>query len=270
MSNVRELTAGRLSLAQRVLRVAKRLGLVRIARWNAAASRRAAAAAHRFQYLVEWGVDSPEWFDHYLDQFYFWHHNRNALTWERGVASAFALQTSTVDTRPRVLELCSGDGFNTYHFYSLLAESIVAIDFDPDAVSFANSHHQAPNVDFRLADIRHGLPEEDFDNVIWDASIQHFTDDETMSLMSDIRARLGAAGILSGCTVADDGTGAKQLRYHEREFKAREDLAAFLARWFKSVEVWETTYPDRRNLYFYASNGALPRDRGLTTVSNAQ
>ena len=270
MPNVRELTARRLSLAQRVLRVAKRLGLVRIARWNAAASRRAAAAAHRFQYLVEWGVDSPEWFDHYLDQFYLWHHNRNALTWERGVASAFALQTSTIHARPRVLELCSGDGFNTYHFYSLLAESIVAIDFDPDAIRFAKSHHQAPNVDFRLADIRHDLPEEDFDNVIWDASIQHFTDKETMSLMSDICARLGVAGILSGCTVADDGSGAKQLRYHEREFKGREDLAAFLARWFKSVEVWETIYPGRRNLYFYASNGALPRDRGLTVVSNAQ
>lgn len=270
MSNVRELTAGRLSLVQRVLRVAKRLGLVRIARWNAAVSRRAAAAAHRFQYLVEWGVDSPEWFDHYLDQFYLWHHNRNALTWERGVASAFALQTSTSDATPRVLELCSGDGFNTYHFYSLLAKSIVAIDFDPDAVRFAKSHHRAPNIDFRMADIRHDLPEENFDNIIWDASIQHFTDEETMSLMSGIRTRLGAVGILSGCTVADNGTGAKHFRYHEREFRRRDDLSAFLARWFKSVEVWETAYPGRRMLYFYASNGALPRDRGLTTVSNAQ
>jgi hypothetical protein len=76
---------------------------------------------------------------------------------------------------------------------------------------------------------------------------------------------------LSGCTVADNGTGAKHFRYHEREFRRRDDLSAFLARWFKSVEVWETAYPGRRMLYFYASNGALPRDRGLTTtVSNAQ
>lgn len=270
MSDVRELTPGRLSLPKRVLRAAKRLGLVRIARWNSATSRRAAAAAHRFQYLVEWGVDSPEWFDHYLDQFYFWHRNRNALTWERGVASAFALQASTTVAHPRVLELCSGDGFNTYHFYSLLAKSIIAIDFDPDAVRFAKTHHQAPNIDFRLADIRHDLPEGEFDNVIWDASIQHFTDGETISLMSNICALLGSSGILSGCTVADNGTGEKQLRYHEREFKGREDLSEFFARWFKNVEVWETVYPGRRNLYFYASNGALPRDRGMTTVLNAQ
>ena len=185
------------------------------------------------------------------------------------MASVFALQTSASDS-PRVLELCSGDGFNTYHFYSLLAKSIVAIDFDPDAIRFARSHHQAPNIDFRLADIRHDLPDIVFDNVIWDASIQHFTDDETTVLMAEIRTCLGAVGILSGCTVADNGTGGKQLRYHEREFKGREDLSAFLARWFKNVEVWETVYPGRRNLYFYATNGALPRDRGLTTVSQAQ
>ena len=42
----------------------------------------------------------------------------------------------------RMLEICCGDGFNTRHFYSTRARSIIALDFD-EAPTPAERVHRA-------------------------------------------------------------------------------------------------------------------------------
>ena len=87
-----ERTPGPLTVVQKALRVAKTvLPLVPLARASSRATRAIASGAHYWQFLVEWGVDNPEYFDHYLDQFYAWGATRNSLPWERGVYSGFAI-----------------------------------------------------------------------------------------------------------------------------------------------------------------------------------
>lgn len=263
-----ERTPGKLSGIQKVLRGVKiATPLVGFARLNSRVARRIASAAHHFQFNVEWGVDNPEFFEHHLDQYYSWRHTRNSLPWERGVYSTMALQaTTTPTTKPTVLDLCCGDGFNDYYFYSLLAESVTAIDFDPDAIKVAKRTNQAPNVTYVLGDIRSDIPEGQFDNIVWDAAIEHFTEAETTALMGTIASRLKPTGILSGYTIVEAEDGHRHLHQHEYEFHGKEDLARFLTPWFETVQVWTTTFPNRTNLYFYATNHRLPSETDLMMI----
>lgn len=252
--------------ARALSRAKKSLPVVPAARGLSKLTRSLSAQAHRLQYVVEWSVDNPEYFDHFIDSHYQWHAMRQSFPWERGVYSSLALQATRGVMPPRVLELCCGDGFMTYHFYSSQATSIIAIDFDPEAIASARRNCSARNIAFRLGDIRTDMPSGTFDNIIWDAAIEHFTEDEITTLMSGIRDRLAPGGILSGYTIVEPEHGGTHLHQHEYEFHDKEDLLRFLTPWFANVQVFQTVFPARTNLYFFASDGPLPLDRDIAVT----
>jgi SAM-dependent methyltransferase len=215
-----------------------------------------ASSAHQRLMAVQWGgAAHPEHFDHHIDLFYQWLASRNSLWVERGVFGSLALRGGDV------LELACGDGFNARNFYSLRSTRVLACDVDPSAIEVASRKNSAPNVEFRLADIRTSMPDGLFENVIWDAAIEHFTPDEISQIMRGIRARLEPRGVLSGYTIVE-GPAGKSLSHHEYEFKSKEDLMRFLTPHFANVTVFETKYPGRHNLYFWASDADLPFGRG--------
>lgn len=221
------------------------------------ASRKIAARAHSAQMHYEWIVPpQPEWFDHFSDQFYLFRKSQTPLWAERGIFGLLAMKQGA-----DVLELCCGDGFNAYHFYSIRAKRIISVDFDKDAIPHAKKFNQAPNVEFRLCDIRNEMPEGQFDNIVWDAAIEHFTEEEIAAIMKGIKDRLKPGGVLTGYTIVEREDGQKSLTHHEREFKSMNDLKAFIEPHFQHVKVFETIYPVRHNLYFYASDGVLPFDK---------
>ena len=78
--------------------------------------------------------------------------------------------------------------------------------------------------------------------------------------MLDIKYRLSTDGVLSGYTIVERDDGVKHIHQHEYEFRNKEDLLQFLAPHFLNVRVFETKYPTRHNLYFWASDGVLPFD----------
>lgn len=168
-----------------------------------------------------------------------------------------------------MLELCCGDGFNARNFYSLISESVVACDFDPLILKIARRKNHAPKVRFVQADIRTDIPTGLFDNVIWDAAIEHFTPDEIDAILTNITRRLRPHGILSGHTIVEKTGGQKHLTHHEYEFKDKEDLRRFLTPHLKNVWVFETIYPDRHNLYFWASEGPITFSPQWTRACNA-
>jgi hypothetical protein len=99
---------------------------------------------HFAQFALQWGfAPRPEWFDHYLDQHWQWSATNNGLWVERGVFSYLVLKDKS-----RMLEICSGDGFNTKHFYSIKCQSIAALDFDETAVSHTRRYNSAPNITY--------------------------------------------------------------------------------------------------------------------------
>ena len=156
-----------------------------------------------------------------------------------------------------MLEICCGDGFNAWHFYSTRAKSIIALDFNEDAIPHARRYQFRTEHHLRQETFAPDCREWPFDNIVWDAAIEHFTEKEIDSIMGAIVERLGADGILSGYTLTEDKTGRKSNALHEYEFKDKEDLRRFFTPHFKFVRVWDTIYPTRHNLYFVASQHAV-------------
>ncbi len=207
-------------------------------------------AAHKRLMKAKWSIgETPEHFDHTLDNFYQWPETGNSLWLERGVFANASLKRGG-----NVLELCCGDGFNAANFYAHLANKVIACDFDPSAIKSAKTNWKKPNVDFLIADIRTQMPEGKFDNITWDAAIEHFTEKEIDKLMSDIKSRLCKDGVLSGYTLVERDDGEKHIHQHEYEFKSKEDLMRFLKPHFSNVITFETIFPSRHNLYFWASD----------------
>ena len=244
---------------QQILRFVKSVTpALAFARTLSAISRRVNSSIHKFQFLIEWGVDNPEHFDHFLEQHYSWRKDKYSIVCERGVLSSIALQKEGQKSLPRALELCCGDGFNTLHFYSVHAASITAVDFDTDAIANARKRNSAKNIEYQLCDIRTQIPDGPFENIIWDAAIEHFTDEEVEGIFTQIMKSLAPSGVLSGYTLLENDDGKMHLHQHEREFTSKSDLARLLSPHFKNVHVLQTAMPTRENLYFFASNGPLP------------
>jgi SAM-dependent methyltransferase len=211
--------------------------------------RKVSAFTHFSQFVLQWGFDPrPEWFDHYLDQHWQFSAKNNGLWVERGVFSRMVLKPNS-----RMMEICCGDGFNARHFYSSKAASILALDFDKDAIPHARRYNSTPNITYVQKDIREGLPAGPLDNIVWDAAIEHFTEAEIDKLLREIVSLLGSDGVLSGYTLTEAVDGKKSNALHEYEFKDKADLRRFFTPHFKFVKVWETIYPTRHNLYFVAS-----------------
>jgi SAM-dependent methyltransferase len=172
--------------------------------------RKLSAFSHFAQFAVQWGFNPrPEWFDHYLDQHWQWSAKNNGLWVERGVFSRLVMKPNA-----KMLEICCGDGFNARHFYSSKASSIIALDFDKDAIPHAKRYNSAPNITYIQQDIRTGPPPGPFDNVVWDAAIEHFTETEIDQIMRELVQRLGSDGILIGYTLTEAADGRKSNALH--------------------------------------------------------
>ena len=211
--------------------------------------------SHKTQFLIDWSVNAPENFDHQIDLNWQWHTKRSSFPFERGVFSNLAISNGS-----DILDLCCGDGFNSYYFYSQRAKSVTAIDFDQFAIKWARRNYKTTNLKFEVCDIRTSIPDGPFHNVVWDAAVEHFTENEITNIMSRIKQVLTPKGVLSGHTITEAPDGGKHLHQHEYEFHDKADLARFLSPHFKNIHVFETVFPERTNLYFYATDGELPTD----------
>jgi ubiquinone/menaquinone biosynthesis C-methylase UbiE len=214
-----------------------------------------AAASHKRLFWVTWGIPKrPESFDHHIDLLYFWQNSRISHWLERGVYNTLALKSGGT-----LLEIACGDGFNARNFYSGIVKTVIACDLDKKALATAKWKNKAPNIEFVLADVRYAMPGGDFDNIVCDMAMEHFNVEEIESLMVNIKNRLSKKnGIFSGTTIVEKDDGKKSLEQHEYEFKNMADLKRFLDPYFKNVIVFETIYPSRHNLYFWASDATIP------------
>ena len=221
--------------------------------------------SYRHLKWIQWRIaPKPEYFDHHIDLYYQWIATRNPLWLERGIFGGLTLKGG------KTLELACGDGFNACNFYSSKSKTIIACDFDPKAIKTAKLKNYSPNIKYIQADIRVNMPQGQFDNVVWDAAIEHFTPDEIKKILFDIKKRLKGNGILCGYTIVERKNQTKSLSQHEYEFKNKEDLLSFISPHFKNVKIFETIYPERHNLYFWASDreDAIPFNNNWPNVIN--
>jgi len=205
------------------------------------------AGSHHLQYKVEGFLrPSAEWFDHEIDVQWQWPARQRSMFLERGVLNTLAIRPGG-----EILEICCGDGFNAHRFYAERGAKVLAIDHNRAALAHARRFHARPNVEYRHCDIRLGLPEGPFDNIIWDSAIHHFTLPELAVILESVHRSLAGGGVLSGYTVIEPG---ESYSYARVSFTDPEALADLLAGEFAHVAVLETPDVLRRNLYFFASD----------------
>jgi SAM-dependent methyltransferase len=224
--------------------------------------------SHSLQMRLEWEVLShSNYFDHYLN-LHGWHSSQNPMWTERGCFNLLAMKQGA-----KVLELCCGDGFNTYHYYSQRANKVVAIDQNEATIAHARTNHSADNIEYGLCNIIENLPVGEFDNVmefdnvIWDDAIAVFSRREISQILKLLKAKMKMDGVLSGCTHSIHPDAPNLYPHFKSFFDSRDDLAALFSSDFKNVKVFETVYPSRHNLYFFASDGVLPFDPGWSCQS---
>lgn len=196
-------------------------------------------------------ANPPEWFDHRADLYQF-RQNRNPLWAERGVLSREPMFAGC-----RVLDMCCGDGFYSYHFFASTAAHVDAIDFDAPAIEQAHRLYALDNVSYAVSDIRTDeFPSPRYDVIVWDGAIEHFALAEMAHILDRCRRHLEPErGVLTGYTIVADPHGPSHPD-HEHEFESAQELADVLLSVFPFVAVLENESPGRRNLYFRASSSA--------------
>jgi SAM-dependent methyltransferase len=211
------------------------------------AAERYLRAFYRWDTYRRWRLrETPEWFDHRADLFRF-SEERRPYFLERGVYARELLPRSG-----RVLDLCCGDGFYPFHFYAETASHVEACDWDETALSHAQRFHAHPRVAYSRRDIvRDDLPGRDYDLVVWDGAIEHFTLEDIDVVLRKVAGVLRDGGVLCGYTILNEGPMVHPD--HSHEFTSPEELAETLQRVFPAVATLETLYEDRRNIYFRAA-----------------
>lgn len=219
--------------------------------------------SHHFQYKVEGFLrPSAEWFDHEMDVYWQWVAKERSTFLERGVLNTLAMAPGA-----EILELCCGDGFNAHRFYAGRGSRVLAVDYNAGALRHARRYHSRANVEYRQCDLRAGLPQGPFDNVVWDSAIHHFSEAEATGILRAAQAQLRPGGVLSGYTVIEPHA---EYAYARTRFSSPEELAQLLKGVFAHVAVVETPDALRRNLYFFASQEreALPFAPGVNPMTS--
>lgn len=242
--------------------LALRGGVLKICKLETALAAIWVKKAFRREYRWRWEYsfgNVPDFFDHRIDLYWKWTAQGMPHWLERGVYSLKALK---MFDEPRLLELCCGDGFNTKYFYATSCRYICACDYNKDALKLACSVNKAPNIEYEFCDIRYDLlnlpavKKGKFTNIIWDASIAYFNNEEIEQIMFSIKKCLFEDGVVSGQTIIEEDHENFSLNINK--FSSLEEIEAFFSPWFKHVYVFETVYSDRHNAFFYASDGLVP------------
>jgi SAM-dependent methyltransferase len=191
--------------------------------------------------------EPPEWFDHRANLYRF--SSERVPYWvERGVYARELMSQGC-----QVLDLCCGDGFYAFHFYAETASHVDALDRDEDALAHARRWHSHPNIAYHKADlVTDELPSGEYDVVVWDAAIEHFTLEDQRAVLRKIKAALAPDGVLAGYTLISAGSPGHPK--HEHEFGNPAELHELLREEFPHVATLETVYPSRHNIYFRAAS----------------
>jgi SAM-dependent methyltransferase len=198
-------------------------------------------------FKAQWNYYSPEWFDHR-------HHFLNP---ERFGGDFWAMSADLVLLRlpleGRILNLCSGDGFYDYHFFSHRASEVVAVEKNRQAYQQALDHHGKANIRYVLHDVLTFTPLRDhFDVVVIRGAIEHFSADDQQRIFKMAWDALKPGGWFCGDTPANPDKERKKLQAHENEWADEAEMRDSLSFVFSTIET--LTFPSRTvvNLFWQA------------------
>jgi SAM-dependent methyltransferase len=99
----------------------------------------------------------------------------------------------------KVLDIGCGDGFFTRRFYCERASQIDAIDVEQSAIDHARRFHPDSKIVYRKVDaVAEAFPQSQYDVVVWNGALGHFSVQDTCIVMKKIIAALGPRGVFVG------------------------------------------------------------------------
>ncbi len=149
----------------------------------------------------------------------------------------------------KVLDLCCGDGSNSYLFFSSIASHIDAVDNNTQALPNARRYSSAKNINFLKIDIINSpLPNVKYDVVVFNAAILYFSQTDLEIILSKI---IGIENNdLVFCGMFPINTDYADHKIH---FSEPEDFLKVIHPFFEQVAIREIDEGGVRTIYFRAS-----------------
>jgi SAM-dependent methyltransferase len=179
----------------------------------------------RAEFHRQWGRGEPPHFtDHRLGTILLAVGRGTPYNYYRGFQAAEVMHGG------RGLDIGCGDGFFDRWFFSDRACHIDAVDVDPTAIAVARERNAATNIDYHLADATKGFPGEEYDVVVWDGAIGHFSPGDLDAML----VRIDTALVSGGTFVGSESLG-REGSDHFQFFATLDDLLQALRPRFPGV-----------------------------------
>jgi O-antigen biosynthesis protein len=134
-----------------------------------------------------------------------------------------------------VLDAACGVGYGTAHL-SKVAERVVGVDLDPEAIALARARYQEPNVAFEQMDVQSlRFPDASFDVVCSFETVEHADDPE--AAIAEAARVLRPDGIYAMSTPRVETTTYAPANPFHRVELSRADLEEMLRKHFDHVEL---------------------------------
>jgi 2-polyprenyl-3-methyl-5-hydroxy-6-metoxy-1,4-benzoquinol methylase len=151
----------------------------------------------------------------------------------RGVFSS-----EVINNGDKILDIGCGDGFFTMRFFSERASRIDALDVEPSAIKTAETYNRATNVHYFLLDaVLQDFPSNNYNVVVWDGAIGHFSIGDIKRVLKKIVEALSPDGIFVGSeSLGHEGAD------HLTVFETMEDVVSLLKLFFQSIQLRQVDY----------------------------
>lgn len=214
----------------------------------------------KFRHDWLWAKEPPHFSDNEKYETILENPRNAAYLFYRGLLTAEILRVGD-----RLLDIGCGDGFYNYRFYSHKCKSIDAIDIDTSAITYAQAHNHASNINYVLQDaVNQPFPSKKYDVIAWDGAIGHFPPETTDAMLDKIVSALEYDGVFTG----SESLGHEEGHDHLHFFETIYDFGSMLKKYFKYVAIRETSYPIssqlgfvRREAYWRCSNSIEFKER---------
>lgn len=168
-----------------------------------------------------------------LFEFAFGESGRGPYPFNRGFFSSEVLREGD-----RLLDIGCGDGFFTRRFLSPRCSHVDAIDIEPSAIAEASATNNSPKITYHLLDaVKQPFPEKQYDAIVWDGALGHFSAETTHQMLQKIKDCLSPDGVFVGSeSLGIEGSD------HLQFFNSLSDLGVLLEPYFHHIELRSVSY----------------------------